>query len=527
MPYEWDEMGSRYWVDEQGNSTSAPPMGALETVAVQAGDRFHRMGRGIRSAFGADVDQEAQEAERLMAPVEAESPYLSMAGDALPSLATLPVSAGGALANFALQTGLGAAEGYLDYDTRASGGQRALAGAAGGVLGEGAGRVMGRIWNTAKGLAGDILLPRGRAVNPAAQTFEEMGGQTMAYQRLAQDTPAADLSMRAAQGAEASINPPSVMRGIMSENDRLFRDQASEAVGLPTGYNNLGQQWKSDALDNFARQYREVESAAFGAGELDISEKLAARLLKNSEIKAAIDEDALFKGLSDGKLAPGEYLEARDAINDHIGRMYSRGSNKRAIRAEGLLNELDGRVSEKLPAGFRDNFARLREQNRVFMLMERKNVINSEGQINVKTLRDTLDSKASGFGRTATAGGETTNPETRKLIDLMHAADNPEFKAFRTSGTAENLQLGQMVDQGAEAVAGALAGDIRPGLGFIGRAVTPGLIGASQRGAGRTFEGAFTPAPQTMRNIGAFSGRSLLDEYLYPFVGAEDERVPQ
>jgi hypothetical protein len=525
--FEYDEFGMRYYIDDAGNETPAPEAGALETAMIAAGKQTSDIGRGIRSALGEDVSAEAAEAAMRYAPLEAESPYLTMAGEMLPSMVAAPISAAGMGVNMALQAGIGALEGYLDYDNRASGGQRALAGAAGGLGGDIAGRILGRAVNLAKGAIRDFGGVRPPAQNPAAQRFEELGGQTMAYQRLEPNSDPAKLAERAAQGMEVALNAPPVMQKVMDANDALFRKKAASAVGLNgDDYAYFGQEFISDARDRFNREFARIGDVAERAGALELSEKLAGRLLRNRSIKAAIDEDDLFASLSKNTLEPGEYIEARAALSDNISRLYKQGETNRAIRAEKLLDELDSAIGSKLPKGFRDEFARVREQYRVFSIMEKPNVINGDGNINVRTLRNALDSKTSGFGRTATSGGQTTNRESRELIDLMQAADTPVFKAPRSSGTAENQALRTTLDAAGEAAAGALAGDPRPALGFMGKLMAPRIIGASQTGAGNMFTEAFTPSPMIFPQAGGVVGRGFLDEQLYPFVGAEDDRQP-
>lgn len=531
MPeYVYEETtGERFLLNPDGSTTPAPELGALDTVMVSSGKRLSDLGRGFRSMLGEDVTQEAAEAERYFAPVEAESPYLAMVGEALPSLVTAPLSAGGVLAGSALQAGLGAAEGYLDYDPRATGGQRALAGALGGVIGEGGGRVAGRILNMARGLVSDLggrVGPiRAPADNPAADAYERLGGQTLAYQRLEPDTKAARLAERAARGAEASINPPTVIRQTLAQNDKLHRDVAAKAVGLdPRQFNNLGPDFIDAAETRFNEAFTAVEQNARAAGDITVSETLASKLGRLRAIKDAKQDFGLFESLDRGVLGPGEYVEARNTLADAIQSAYA-NTPKAAKRLELLLEELDGEMEQKLGKQFGEDFARLREQYRVFSILEAPNVIDAQGNINVRTLNNRLKSKTSGFGRTATAAKSTTNSETGDLITLMRAADNPEFKAFSTSRTAENLQLGQTVDAAAEAAAGLLSGDVRPGLGLLGRTTAPGIVGLSQMGGGGLYKGAYTPAPESVRRAGGVIGRSLLDEALYPFVGAEDERV--
>lgn len=530
--YEWGEFGERWYVDDDGNETPAPEMGPAETVAVAAGKQFTDLGRGMRSFVGDDVTQEAQEAERYYAPVEAESPFLSMAGEALPTMAAAPIGGGGVMAGTALQAGMGALEGYLDYDPNASGGQRAAAGALGGVLGDWGGRVAGRVMNMAKGIVQD-LRPRGPAVSEAAQRFEDLGGSTLAYQRLEQGTPAANLAERAAQGMESATNPPSVLRNTMQTNDDLFRRRAVEAVGLdPDNYPVLGNKFVSDALDNFNQGFGAVARTASGTGNFELDEKVGKKLAGLPEIKELIqlgDFEGLVKPSGAGEdwmpsITGDEWMTVREAVSEAASNRFDNGRSKAGERLLGIVDDLDADIGKYVPEEFLGDYAKLREQYRVFKILERPNAISNDGQINVRTLRRGLDSQSQGFGRTATGGGQTVNQESRNLIDLMQSADNPEFKSFRSSGTAENLALGKTLDDVGDAVTGALGGDVRPALGMAGKMVAPSIIGASQMGGGQMFEGAFTPAANALTTGGGFMGRSLLDEALYPFVGAEDER---
>ena len=525
--YTWDEYGMRYYVDDNGVEIPSPEAGTLETAAIAAGKQFTDFGRGVRNFFGDEsVRAEAQDAERVIAGLEAESPWATMIGSALPSLATAPIGGGGVLGGMATQAALGAAEGYLDYDTRASDGQRMAAGAIGGAAGDATGRILGRVMNGAKGLLEDVFLPRGQAVNEFAQAFEDVGGETLAYQRLAPGTRAQRLAERAARGAEAGVNPTGQVGRVMAANDQLYRNRAVEAVGLdPADFDNLGPTFKDAALDKFEREFMGVTNLSSAADALALDETTAAKLAKIPEIKELVDLGD-FDGLAQNNITGSEWMTAREALSEAAANRMDNGRSQAGERLWAMVEELDNAIGQHVPDDFLADYARLREQYRVFRILERQNVVGRDGQVNVHALQNALESRASGFGRTATANRPTTNPETASLIETIQAGNRPEFQAFSTSSTAENLALRDTLNDAASRAIGLSQGDPREAMGLAARLAAPGVIAASNAGGGRMFEGMFTPSPASMAQGGGFIGRSMLDELLYPYVGAEDERRP-
>ena len=423
----------------------------------------------------------------------------------------------------ALQAGIGALEGSLDYDPS---GQfdNILMSAGAGIAGDLGGRMAGRVVKGISGLVQDITRPRGAAVNAFADAFEEAGGTTLAYQRMAPGSRAALLAERAAQGAQASINPPTAIRAAQEANDALFRSQAVSAVGLdPAQFDNLGPEFKRAALDQFNAKFARVADAASGAGQLRIGDDVASRLQKLPEIKELIDMGDM-QDLSRGILSGEDWMTAREALMEAASHRMNNGRSPAGQKLFAMVDDLDEAIGQTLRDEFLPDYARLREQYRVFRLLERPNVINNSGEINVRSLHQALDSKGQGFGRTATAGGETVNPETRSLIDTVVAGDRPEFKAFRSSGTAENLAMDNALDSIEQAAGGLAEGNPMPAAGLLGRLTAPGIVGASQLGEGRMFQGLVNGAGPRAGALGAATGRGAIDAYLYPFVGSEDER---
>jgi hypothetical protein len=448
-----------------------------------------------------------------------------MIGQALPALATAPLSAGSLAGSLALNAGVGALESALDIGEPGTAAQRAAGGAAGGVFGDVAGRILGRAFNLAEGIS-QALGGRRLAGNAQSDAFEALGGETLAYQRMTPDTIGQQFAERVTQGSQASIWGAQGVKQLARNNEQLLNNTAAEAVGVPLPPSGaLDVDWMNSALQYFDDGFRQIEQTARSAGQIEIPDKVAARLRNNPEIKAANIEDGLFQDiLAGGKtLEPGEYIEARNTLRDHISSLYSRDKNARAIRAETLLDQLDDSIGQRLPKGFGDEFARLREQYRVFNQVERPNVINKQGGINIAALNRNLRSSNTGFGRTATAGGSTTNAETQRLIELARAGDKPQFAPFKSSGTAENQALREAVDDVGEAVTGGVPGMVRGIMNQGAPLVQPVL----EMGGGLPYDYLFNrAAPSGFQLGGSQAGRSSLDTMFYPFVGAEDERQP-
>jgi hypothetical protein len=529
-----DEFGNRFaFID--GELVPAEQASMLEL----AGRQFADFGSGAKAAYGelfdrpamvAAADLETAARNEAFRGSDELDPIRNMVGQALPGAATAIISAPSVVGGLITSTGIGALESALDYGEPGTFAQRGAAGALGGALGEVGGRMIGRVWNMARGLADDLsaaVTGRGAAANPAAQAYEDLGGSTLAYQRMEQGTRPQRLAERVTRGAEASANPPSVLREAFEANDALHNAAAIEAVGLnPDQYRVLGRDFTRDALDRFNQEFSDVAQVAAGAGDIVLDDVSAKKIAKLPEIKELI-ELGEFQGLAEGKISGQEWMTAREAITEAASNRFANGRSKAGERLYGIVDDLDAQIGRYVPEDYLPQYARLREQYRVFKTLEAPNVIGNDGNVNVRSLRRRLDSTGSGFGRTATGGGETTNTETSRLIELMQTADNPEFKAFSSSGTAENLAVNNLLSEGAVAARDLAGGDPRSMLGLGGKLMAPGVIGASQMGRGSTFTGAFTPAPGPARFAGEAAGRSMLDELLYPFVGVQDERQQQ
>lgn len=532
-----DEFGNRFALMDDGEVVPAEQA----SVMALAGRQFADYGSGLKAAYGElagrpamvqAADEETAARNETFRGSDALDPWRNMLGQAIPAASTALVSAPGVLGSLALNAGLGAVDSALDYGEGGSFASRGAYGALGGAAGDIGGRIAGRVWNTARGLADDLqsaIVGRRSPANPAAEVYEGLGGTTLAHQRMEQGTSAQRLAERMTRGAEASGNPPTVMREAFQANDNLHRNAAVEAVGLdPAQYDVLGNGFVNDALTRFNEGFEEVARVASTAGDIAIDEQSAAKIASLPEIKELIqlgEFDGLKPGLITGPVITGdEWMTAREAITEAAANRFDNGRSRAGQKLYAMVDDLDAQIGKHVPDEYLADYARLREQYRVFKTLERPNVISNDGQINVRTARRALDSQSSGFGRTATSGADTVNQESRNLIDMMQAADNPEFKAFTSSGTAENLASREMISEGMDAAATLASGNPMPALGMVGKLKAPSVIGMASRGNGSTFQGAMQPALRTDRAPAEAVGRSFLDEMLYPFIGAEDDR---
>lgn len=496
---------------------------ALDNMAMLMAGPDERVGISARMA---------DEAQR-MAWANQRSPVTQFVGEAGLMAPTAALGAGTAAGAIALNTGLGALEGALDYMPGTGVGGRAVAGAVASNLGDLGGRMVSRVFNTARGLVQDLRGRTAQAANPAARDFEALGGRTLAYQRMEPNSPGQRKAERFSQWALASENPPGAFQEVLDANDSLVRERAAASVGMPAPANGvLDDDWRGAALDSINAQYVDLRARADGLPAMPVDSAIYRNLMRSEGVRRAID-DGLFAGLVRPDDAPDdwtptltgrEYMDAREYLAQEQANLWERDA-KGAERLGNYIDAFDQQAEAALgDPQFTADYGRTREQYRNYLLLEKPNVINSEGQINVGTLHRALVAP-SGYGRKASAAqAGIKNPETAALVDLTLAANKPTFKPFKSSGTAENMAVGSAMGDAATAAGEAATGNVLPALGLMAKARAPGVIAASNMGNGAMFQGMNTPSPAWARSQGAFVGRSFMDEMLYPFVGAEDDR---
>jgi hypothetical protein len=459
-----------------------------------------------------EIDEEYGDASELY-------PFDSFVGEALPGVATMPITGGTSMwGQLATSAAIGAAESALDIGEGGHPAQRAVAGAAGGLLGEGGGRVLGRIWNSAKGLFNDIKLGRDVAVNPKARDAEDMGFELLESQRMAPNSQEQRVMQRLEQGAESSMFSPGLQASARETNQGVIRERVLDAIGLdPVDFDAMGPEALKAADTRLSEGFTEIASEAAGTGPITLGDDLASAIKNTRGQISDLMKRGRFQGLEDNIISGQEWNIARRALAQDAANAAGKGQYEMADELYADVEALDQIMDERIGPDLRNQFSRLREQYRVLKIVNKSGVINENGEIAMKSLNRRLR-EGTGFGDTAKMDRGTFNGETQELLDAARLGASPEFQPFRSSGTAENLS--------AQRVAG-MAFDPTQWLSLAGEVAAPAATGVASKRGGRAVTGALTPSPVPFKDAGAAVGRSMLDESLYPFVGIEDERQLQ
>lgn len=519
-----DKTGDALWFDYDSNTVNPVDEPGL---LAQAGRQFADLGSGVKMAYGEVTDQqdlvdqaraETMARNQAFAGADAAHPWQSMLGQALPVLPTAALNPGGFLQWLALNAGVGAAESGFDIGQEGSAEERAAMGALFGMGGDVVGRLAGRVLNTGRGLLNDIRLGRGSADNAVAQRAEEAGYATLGSQRAAPGTAEQRVLERLEQGAEASMFSPGLQAEVMGTNQQVLRQTVLDAVGLNADeFADMGPETLLAANARLSDGFSEVASAAAGTGPMQLPEDLASRIATTKGQIPELIKRGRFQGLEDGVMSGNEWNIARRALAADAANRAAKGEYELAEDIFADVEILDRLMEERIDPGLLEEFARLREQYRVFKVISKEGVIKPDGDISPRVLNRRLRADT-GFGDTAKQGRPTTNQETGKLLQDAAILSDPSLQPFRSSGTAENLS--------AQRIAGMTL-DPTQWLSLAGEAAMPVAAGVTSRGGSRAVTGALTPGPVQLPMIGGGAGRTFLDELFYPYVGIQDDREPR
>jgi hypothetical protein len=493
-------------------------------VMAQAGRQMADLGSGIKYLYGDLTDQpelvnqaraETLERNRWFAGADEAHPYQSMVGQALPGVATFPVTGGASLfGQMATNAAIGATESALDLGEPGTMTERAIAGAGSGLFGDVLGRVAGRTWNAAKGLVSDLRLGRGVAESPVAREAEQAGLSLTESQRATPGTQQQRLLQRLEQGAESSMFSPGLQAGNEAANQAVYRSGVARAIGLGDDpIEELGPQALLEANTRLSEGFSEVAAEVAESGPMNIGTELGDRILSTKGQIKELHKRKRFQGLESGIISGTEWGIARRALASDAANAAARGEHELADDLYADVEILDRLMESRLGTDARENFARLREQYRVLQIVGKQGVLK-DGDVSVRNLNRALQA-GTGFGKTAQQGLDTVNPESSELINLARLGADKQFAPFRSSGTAENLSAQRMA---------GMALDPTSWASLAGEAIMPTAVGLTSSRGGRAVTGALTPAPVQARAAGSAAGRSMLDELLYPFVGIEDDR---
>ena len=501
-----DADGTRRLILDNGDVVIAPETTGTEAQQIGFQAELRNLSRGVQAFFGADREplrQEALAERELLRGVRAEHPFNMLFGEILPlGLGTGGIGAESSLLKaFASSGTIGAAEGLLDFDPESTDQiGRAAIGAESAIAGDMAGRVLGRVFNAARGFLGKVF----KEEAPAAVALREVGGTPTAGQVL---------DDKRVRGLEASAASDFLTSGALDDinlaNQKVSRDALSRAMGF--GEDELPESLTAEAFDQIAKR----GEAAFGevgtaVGELGIGEEFAERILSLEQFRKLRGVGGL-KKLQQGTIEAGEFQSVRQALSDEMASAFDKGQGPLGLKIRGMIEELDSRAAESIAhslgpdaaADALQNFAKVREQWRVLRVAEMPNVVTG-GQVNPGLLNARLKSN---FGTSATRGraDQLTNVETADLLNTASAMGDPRVRPIvGSSGTAERQAI-------REAVSNPVGAVVRAG------AVSPVMRGLQASPAGaQAVAGALDPSPLLFPQLGRLSGIATADEPTSP-----------
>jgi hypothetical protein len=311
-------------------------------------------------------------------------------------------------------------------------------------------------------------------------------------------------------------------RGLQEATERgkqqVYKGAVLEGIGLPaTAFDDLGPEALRAANQRLSDGFGDVAAVAAAQGAIEVPNDLAMRILNTRGQIPALRKRGRFQGLTEegeAVLSGNEWNIARRALASDAANAAAKGEYELAEDIFNDVQQLDDTMENLVGPELREEFARLREQYRVLKIISKQGIIKPDGNVSIKNLNRALN-QGTGFGKTAQQGLPTVNEESGRLIDLARVGSSPDLQPFRSSGTAENLAA-------SRAAAMVLNPTEWPAL--AGEIAMPLAASATSTRGGRAVTGALTPAPLRARQAGSATGRSMLDELLYPFVGVEDER---
>lgn len=447
-----DEFGQRFVITDDGRQIPAPELegnlfGDETDVAqmIEFQSAIRGMGRTLRGLAGADRDTlrlEQQEEDALLEGLRLERPIATTIGGALP----FGLTTGGVGGGMATSVGLGALEGFLDFDADEVSQLRSTAeGGLTGLAGDIAGRMAGRVVNGIRSIGRAV-----RETSPAAQRVEEVGGRVTAGQRLNDPTVR---SLEASLSGDAMTNR--VFEEIGDHNQRLVNSRAGAAIGVDTDVIDEA------ALDQAAQSLERVfKAVSKHVGRIDMGPEFGERTLALEQFRKLRQLGDL-PNLQQGVLTGNEVTTVRQALSEEMGRAFEKGQGQLGNRIRGMIELLDGRIEGAIGEEGAEQFARAREAWNVLRVLEGTNVV-SGGNVNTQTLNRRLRST---FGTSATRGrgDQLNNQATRDLVEATAALSDPRVRPIvPTSGTAERMAVREAINNPAGAVArGLAAGPIR------------------------------------------------------------------
>lgn len=432
--------------------------GIMGSMAIGAGRVFDRAAAGLKDFMpesiqrGGDALGKAlgmadstklndrgfqDEQTRIYGKLEQERPVSTAVGAALPMVATLPAvsSVGGAAAVSALP-------GLISYGTPQEKLTDAALGAAGGALGAGAGKLVGRALNpirSAPDAATASAMEAAARLGYAPPVGQQTGSR--ALQILEQQAAKNPISARGAQaynqGNQSALNRAAT-RAIGESGDQVTEDVFAAARSRIGGEFDRLAADKTIPLDkSFGARIEHLKSRVEQAGPFKNTQ--AADVLESAKMVA-----------ESGRVTGEAYQAIRSELTD-MSRVASRaGNDKLAGTIKGVRKAMDDAAEKALSPEDLKAWKVARAQYASMKTLEKRGAVKG-GNVDPAIIRNAMQSGDRG----AFARGNMTG----EIADIARIAN--AFRPLPDSGTASNLVTQALLSGGAGLMGpGALAASL-------------------------------------------------------------------
>lgn len=412
------------------------PLGLSSPTMISAGKTITDMGRGLESLYQkgaglmtdtseqqAALRAEQSQADQQMQPLQESNPYQVMAGQALPGLATMPLS-GGLLPQVAIGAGMGGIRGANNQ-----GGQAITEGVLSG-MGYGAGKGLSSILQMAKGGGKRVGGEAGRLLDRA----DELGFYTMPGQRTG-SRPMQQLDVTIKRSPHTS----SLVEEGLQNNQKTLNRLALEAIG-ETG-DEIGVNTLGDAFKRIGGVYDDV---AAGVDEMAVPGlDDFSQMMSPDSIPRFKNYTDRFPGLLEGRLTGDEFSRLRQIVAKDLRGLRN---NPTAGNMEdlALFDDLLMQGLEEAAPGSKDILRTAGQQYRIAKALEGGQAV-TKTNVNPRSFASQLNK----FDKRLKRGGETD--ELSNLYDGVRLS-NQFSDIVGDSGTPTGMWAQTMMNQ--ETVAG-------------------------------------------------------------------------
>lgn len=362
MNIGYSQKADQYYDLDTGEPINAAAMEASpwEAAMVNMGEAFSNVGEklGLMEPTGADLSQ-----------LNKMNPIASTVGQVAPYLATAPLGGG-----MAAQGALGAATGAL-FAEPGQEVQEGAFGAAGGVLGDMAGRVVSKL------MGAKMAAPK---LNQVAQEFSDTGGTL---------TPGMGYNSRFLKDIESSLaSKPGgniAYSGVAKANQKNVNRLAAEAVGLdPKVFPRMGDDALDAAYSGIGQQFDEV-------AELVPTTNIAADLA--DDIRTYVGRTGKLSRTFDklGVKNYGEMGEAMDldgrammSIRSRLVKQAKGASGEDALAYGDLIDDIDNVMQSAAPGNMKALYGDARGKYRALKAIEKS--LGKQGDVSPAKLANRL-----------------------------------------------------------------------------------------------------------------------------------------